>query len=119
MKLPPFGSILTAYQQNAIRLQPTIYIFTGQQAFQAAKAHLEIGTLATCLPYGQDFNSYDWPIKNQKVILTDAGLTTIGHLKRFSLHLIKLHPRILCVSSHVHQFTELILDTENFYVRQD
>lgn len=116
MKLPPYGRILNAYQQDSIRLEPTLYIYIGKNAFRYAKKDLENAILATYLPYGEDFTQYDWPIKNQKVILTDTDLITVSHLKRFALHLVKFNPRILFISSSYHQIHELIKDTENFYV---
>lgn len=116
MKLPPFGNILLAYQKDHIPLEPTIYIFMGKNASRDAKNQLKMGTLATYLPYGEDFTHYEWPIKDQKVILTDSDFITIPHFKRFALHLVKSHPRILFISSTVHKIHELISDTENFYV---
>lgn len=115
MKLPPFGRILLAYQQDSIPLDPTIYIFIGKNGFNDAKAHLQLGTLATCLPYGENFTDYNWPIKDQKVILADSDHITLNHLKLFGMHLLRCEPRILAIHSTHHQYFELVSDKEDFY----
>ena len=115
MKLPPFGRILIAFQQDSVPLDPTIYIFIGKNSFSDAKAHLQQGTIATCLPYGEDFKQYDWPIKDQKVVLTDSDHITLNHLKLFGVHLLNFKPRILAIHSTYHQYFELVSDKENFY----
>ena len=107
--LPPFGRVLLAYQQEKIRLNHSIDIYVGKEAEVCAFSAKCSGWLCTFLPYDQDFTQYDWPIKNQKIIIEDTGGMTLSDLKKFSVHLLTFDPRVIILFSEDHRLMELIL----------
>jgi hypothetical protein len=100
LRLPPFGNVLLAYQKETIRLQFPLYIFVGRTAFKDACESKKVGILCTCLPYGEDFNNYDWPVNDQHVIIYDTGKSSAIGIKKFCYHLQKVSkPRVIFVHS--------------------
>ncbi len=90
LPLPPYGSVVDAYQKEAIRLEFPIYLCIGRNAFDEAKLNKSYGILSLCLPYGKSLNDYRWPIKNQKIILTDTGGLSVIGMKKMCHSLLKL-----------------------------
>jgi hypothetical protein len=110
LKLPPFGRILEAYQQESIKLEYAIYIFMGQSASLAAYRHIKTNILCTYLPEGHDFHDYDWPIGNQKIVVQECGVVVLEDLHKFCLHLATFAPRVLFLHTNQHQNQRFIGD---------
>lgn len=101
--IPPYGKVLIAYQQESIRLDFPIYIFVGRYAKEQAIAHKKTGTLCSFLPYGDLYEKYNWPIKNQKVIVVDTGFTVEIMLHKLCFHLLDTYlPRVIFLHSETY-----------------
>ena len=101
-KLPPFGKILRAYQEQKVCLDFQIYIHVGQDAQQHAFNDVRHGVLASFLPPDIDMLSYDWPILNQYVVLVDHGETILNDLHRICVHFLSFNPRLVYLWSEKH-----------------
>jgi len=113
-KLPPFGRILLAYQQESIRLNSHITIYVGKDGQDEAFAEKRAGFLATFLPYGDDFRSYKWPVSEQKLIVQDTGAMKAVDLTKFCFYLINSGARVVFLYSDEHP-NELILPPGGTY----
>ena len=100
--LPPLGRILLAYQHENIYTNYTIFIYVGSHAKQEAYAQARNGTLCSYLPFGANVDVYEWPIKNQKVVVHDSGGLTATQLQKICFDLMKYHPRIIYAWSKTH-----------------
>lgn len=97
--LCPFGNILIAFQRNHLKSKAPIYIYVGQNAKIAAISELELGTLATYLPYNVDFQRFEWPIKNKNVVVIEYGNSIKRAIFKFCLHLKQSKPNVIYLHS--------------------
>lgn len=103
LRLCPFGRVLLAYQKEAIRLEPPLYIFIGKKSKEFAYAYKKWGTLCSFLPFEDDYFKYEWPVDGQKLIIFDTGDFSRIMLKKFCYHLQKIsNPRVIFVHSEKH-----------------
>lgn len=100
LPLPPFGKILDAYSQENVHLERPIFIYVGKSAKEEAIAQKKMGTLCCYLPFGDDQSKYRWPIKNQKVVIEDAGSNSENFLYKMCLDLIQFYiPKVIYLYS--------------------
>ena len=99
--LPPYGKILLAYQNESITLKNSIYIFVGKNSFKECKIQKEFGVLSTCIPEDKSYSQYEWPIKNQAIVLCDCGGMDLVELKKITFNFLHQGARSVCL------FTEL------------
>lgn len=108
LRLPPFGKVIAAYQEEKIQLDFPIYIFIGVHAKDEAYAHKKIGTLCCYLPYQEEVDNYRWPIFNQKVLIQDTGGIEATEIKIIAFYLLtNYHPRTLFIVSPNKSFGEI------------
>ena len=97
-RLPPYGRILLAYQQESIPLDFSITIFVGNRARELCFNYKKAGSMASYLPDGENFESFNWPIRNQKIIVSYSKDVTPVMIKLFCLHLLTFSPRVIFYS---------------------
>lgn len=114
LRLPPFGRILQAYQEQKVRLDYSIYIYVGKVAKDHAFADIKCGSIATFLPYGENGLLYRWPINEQRLAVIDTGGMAIFALKHFCCHLMSFNPRVIFLHSEEHP-NELFLPQGRSY----
>ncbi len=90
LRLPPFGRILQAYQHHQVLLKKMIYIYVGKTGKEDACYWIKYGEVCTFLPYGEDFNLYDWPVSDQVIIVNDTGGMEEAVLKCFCALLLEM-----------------------------
>lgn len=112
--LPPFGRVLLAYQQESIRLDWHITVYVGKNSKDQAFVDKRAGQLATFLPFGEDFNNYRWPVREQKLIVLDTGSMKEIYLIKFCLHLIDAGAHVIFLYSEQHP-NQLILPAGRQY----
>lgn len=98
-KLPPFGKILAAYQAESISLEWQIYVYVGKDAKNNAYVAKRQGSLATYLPYGDDYKAYKWPVHEQKIVMQDTGGMNQIELVKFSFYLLNNGARVVFLYS--------------------
>lgn len=110
MKLPPYGKILKAYQEEKVHLERPIYIFVGSNAKQEAYKQKIFGTLCTYLPENEDFTQFDWPVFQQKIVVEESGKAALILLKKLCIYLLDFKPLIIYLNptSHPGQVGEII-----------
>jgi hypothetical protein len=102
-RLPPFGRVLLAYQHESIRLDFPLYIFVGKNAKEEAYSHKKAGSFCSYLPYGDSFEKYNWPIKDQKIVILDTGFTVKLALHKMCHYLLETYsPRVIFLHSDTH-----------------
>ncbi len=98
LRLPPFGNLLFAYQNESIRLDNPIYIYLGKDAKAETYRVKKTGTLATYLPLNEDYRVFNWPVSNQKIILTDTDGNNEALVKKFGVHLLNnFNPSVIFI----------------------
>lgn len=111
LRLPPFGKVIAAYQEEKIQLDFPIYIFVGDHAKDEAYLHKKIGTLCCYLPYQEEVANYRWPITNQKVLIQDTGGIKVTEIKIIAFYLLtNYNPRSLVIVSTNSSFGEIPID---------
>lgn len=78
----PFGAMFHQLLSQKIKIKYAPFLFCGKYAYQEAKASVEHGQLALCLPMGCSFESYAWPIHGMRLIIYDTGsMSSLGLYK--------------------------------------
>jgi len=99
LPLPPFGKILEAYIEEKIKLNIYITIYIGKEAKERAFYFKKLGELCCYLPYGQDYESYRWPVLDQKIIIEDTSLSSVIFLKKMCSYIF-FQQNAACVYLH-------------------
>lgn len=102
LKLPPFGKILLAYQEQRVRLNFSIYIHVGRGAQAICFDEVKNGFLASYLPENESFSSYQWPVYQQHIVLTDHGGLSLKELHKMCAYLLNHKPRLVYLWSEEH-----------------
>jgi hypothetical protein len=96
LRLPPFGKILRAYQEEKIQLYKPIYLFVGQEGQRRAYSEKKFGLLCTYLPFEDSFERYNWPLTGQHIVMEDTGMSDKIFINKFCLHLLEYYtPRVI------------------------
>lgn len=101
-RLPPFGKILLAYQEQRIPLNFSISIHVGKKAKDHCFQEIKTGSLASFLPENESFFSYKWPVFNQHIVLLNHGGYSLQELQKMCAHLLNHKPRLIYLWSEIH-----------------
>lgn len=102
LKLPPFGKILSVYQEQKVRLEFPIYIHIGKRCKDYCFTDVRYGSIASYLPDEEDVTQYTWPIHDQHVIVMNHGDIDALSLRKIAFHLKNFKPRLIYVWSNDH-----------------
>ena len=89
--LPPFGKILQAYIEEKVKLDIFITIYVGSKSKEIAYEDKRMGGMCCYLPYGDSYESYRWPVLNQKVLIEDTSLVSVNFLKKMCIHIFTIY----------------------------
>ena len=103
----PYGAILHLIQAQQIKLKTHLYFFCGKDAQIEAKKFYEGGQLALCLPLGQRFENYKWPLIGLRIILYDTGKMSSLGLSKLAYSILKEGADLVAVYSEQNIGTEV------------
>lgn len=109
----PFGAIFHQMVSLKIKIKYSPFFFCGKYAYEEAKNSLEHGQLALCLPGGQVFDDYAWPVNGLRLILFDTGQMSAIGLKKLAYSILKQGAEVVGIYS-VHQ-----LSTDVYTLKKD
>lgn len=100
--LPPYGKILKAYLDANIILPYAVSVFVGKDAYKEAKALLPY-QICLCLPKDKSPETYQWPVKDLRLIVYDTGSMTITELESIAVCLFeKGGAQMITIHSHLY-----------------
>lgn len=109
----PFGELLHQVLSKNIKLNYSPFFFCGKYAYEEAKKSLASGQLALCLPVGQAFDHYSWPVTGLRIIVYDTGSMSSLGLSKLAYSLLKQGAQVVGV------YTPQKISTDVFTLKKD
>jgi hypothetical protein len=104
MKLPPYARYwISIFELHPI-LSTEIWIFVGEKSLMYGKNFLKELKPSLALPKDDHFSLYAWPVKDNRVVVTNTGGYGVSSLTDFATTLILSGAEFVTIESEEDQF---------------
>ena len=108
MKLPPFAKHwISIFEVHPI-LSTEIWIFVGEKSLMYGSKFLKELKPSLALPHKEHFLNYAWPVKDNRVLITNTGGYGVSSLTDFATTLILSGAEFVTIESEEDQFINFI-----------
>ena len=98
-RLPPFGRTLADALRSGMRPRGDVWIYTGTDAWDAAKARSQFRTVLV-LPENEIPESYNWPVRGVDVLVVETSPVNPEILYRLAWRLLCDGAKVVRVITH-------------------